>query len=158
MRSCVKMRTSILYVYFMLISEQYPDFKKKTLVVIAGHVDAKLFMGEGREFTFVEELKTDYPPQDGERSSMVTPGGRHSAETPEHDSEIGEDHLFHALAKDLHTRLERGEFEDLILAAGPEVHQLENLLHTDVRAHVTHLIPKTLTKMTDEEILEHLWA
>lgn len=152
------MHTSILYVYFMLISEQYPDFKNKTLVVVADHAHAKLFVGENRDFTFVEELKTDYPPQDGERSSMMTPSGRHSAETPEHESEIGADHLFHTLAKDLHARLERDEFEDLILAAGPEVHQLENLLHADVRAHVTHLIPKILTKMNDEEILEHLWA
>lgn len=145
------------FVYFMLIPEQYPAFHKKTLVVVADHVHAKLFLGEDREFTFLEELKTDYPSHEGgDRTSMVTPGGQHSAETPEKEFILGEDHLFRAIAKDLHERLLRHEYNDLIIAAGQEVHQLDALLHTDVRACVKHLIPKLLIKMSEDELLGHL--
>lgn len=141
----------------MLIPEQFPAFHKKTLVVVADHVHAKLFLGVDREFTFLEEFKTDYPSHEGgDRTSMVTPGGQHSAEKSEKEFILGEDHLFRKLAEDLHMRLERHEYEDLIIAAGQEVHQLEKLLHTDVQAHIKHLIPKLLIKMSDAEMLEHL--
>ncbi|OGL62219.1 hypothetical protein A3C09_02405 [Candidatus Uhrbacteria bacterium RIFCSPHIGHO2_02_FULL_47_44] len=142
----------------MLIPEQYPAFHKKTLVVVSDHVHAKLFLGNDREFTFITEFKTDYPSHEGgDRTSMVTPGGQHSAEKNEKEFMLGEDHLFHRLAKNLYERLEKNEFEDLIIAAGQEVHQLEKMLHHDVQARITKLIPKLLTKMNDDQLLEHLF-
>lgn len=143
----------------MLIPPQYPGFQKKTLVVIADHVHARLFLGLDYDFIFLEEFKTDYPSHEGgDRTSMITPGGQHSAEKNEKETMIGEDHLFHKIAKDLHTRLEKDEYEDLIIAAGPEVHPLEKILHHDVRARIVKLIPKLLIKMNDEQLMEHLWS
>lgn len=143
----------------MLIPEQFPAFHKKTLVVIADHVHAKLFLGEDREFTFLEELKTDHSHMEGgDRTTQLTSSGGHSAVMNENESMVDEDHLFHALAKNLHMRLESHDYEDLMIAAGPEVHQLEKLLHADVHACVVKLIPKLLTKLDDAHLLEHLWT
>lgn len=141
----------------MLIPEQFPAFHKKTLVVVADHVHAKLFLGTDREFTFLEELKTDHSGLEaGDRTSMISSTGGHGAVINEKESIVGEEHLFHAIAKDLHIRLEKHEYENLIIAAGQEVHQLQKLLHTDVNACVTHLIPKLLTEFNGERLLEHL--
>ncbi|MCX6714257.1 MAG: host attachment protein [Candidatus Uhrbacteria bacterium] len=141
----------------MQIGEQYPAFHKKTLVVVADHKHAKLFLGEDREFTFLEEVKTTHlHPEAGDRTSMLSSTGGHGAVINEKETIIDEDHLFHALAKDLHIRLEKHEYEDLIIAAGQEVHQLQKLLHHDVNARVLHLIPKLLTEFNGERLLEHL--
>lgn len=142
----------------MYIPEQFPPFHKKTLVVVADHAHAKFFMGDDREFTFLEELKTDYPSHGGgDRTSGVTSGGNvHFREVNEKDEAIGEDHLFRSLAKDLHARFQKNEFEDLIIAAGPEVHKLERLLDPEVHACIKRLIPKLLVKLDDEHLIEHL--
>lgn len=141
----------------MQIPEQFPAFHKKTLVVVADHEHAKLFIGNDRDFQFAEELKTDYPSHEGgDRTSGMTGGGAHFREVNEKDEIVGEDHLFRKIAKDLETRLQNHEYEDLVIAAGPEVHQFEKLLHPDVRTHVTHLIPKLLVKLDDEHLIEHL--
>lgn len=141
----------------MQISQTFPEVQQKTLFVVADHTHAKLFLAEGRDFQFLEEIKTDYPSNGGgDRTSMITPGGMHSAEQNERDSIIGEDHLFHTLAKNLFQRKQNNEFEALVIAAGPEVHEFEKLLHTDVRACVTRLIPKLLVKLDDASLIEHL--
>jgi protein required for attachment to host cells len=143
----------------MFIPEQFPGFSKKTLVVVADHVHAKFFLGSDHELHFLEEIKTDHStPDTGDHAVSISSAGMHSAAFNEKESIINEDHLFHALAKNIHTRLENNEFEDLIIAAGPEVHQFENMLHPDVRAHIIHLIPKLLTKLDDAHLLEHLWT
>jgi len=142
----------------MTIGDQFPGFHKKTLVVIADHVHAKLFLGENYDFNFLEEIKTDHSHlEGGDRTTQLTSSGGHSAVINEKESIVDEDHLFHALAKNLHLKLEEQLFEDLVIAAGPEVHQLEELLHPDVRARVTKLIPKLLTKFDDEQLMEHLF-
>ncbi len=141
----------------MLIPEQFPAFHKKTLVVVSDHVHAKLFLGDDRSFTHVTEYKTDYPSHEGgDRTSMVAPSGLHSAEKSEKEFILGEDHLFRKIAKDLHERFERNEFENIIIAAGPEFRELEHLLHPDVRACVIRLIPKLLTTFEDADLLKHL--
>ena len=141
----------------MQIPEQFPAFHKKTLVVVADHMHAKLFLGDDREFTFLEELKTDHEsPEGGDRTSSISSTGGHTAIINEKESMIDEEHLFHAIAKDLHIRLENHEYENLIIAAGQEVHQLQKLLHHDVNACVLHFIPKLLTEFNGERLLEHL--
>ena len=141
----------------MQIPQEFHSFEKKTLVVITDHIHAKLYTAFDRDFEFVEELKTDYPSHEGgDRTSMVTSGGGHSAEMNEKDNIIGEDHLFRIIAADLHKRLQNHEFDAVIIAAGPEVHQLEKLLHPDVHACVTHFIPKLLTRFQPHELFEHL--
>lgn len=142
----------------MIIPPQFPGFHKKTLIVVADHVHARLFLGSDYEMIFLEELKTDHSHlEGGDRTSLISSTGGHGAVMNEKDSIIGEDHLFHAIAKDLQIRLEKQEFEDLIIAAGPEVHALEKLLHHDVQSRVIKLIPKLLVKMNDEQLVEHLF-
>jgi protein required for attachment to host cells len=141
----------------MFIPKSFPEIKQKTLFVIANHTHTKFFVGEGRAFQFIEEYQTDYPPKEGgDRTSLMTPGGTHSAEQNEKDQIIGEDHLFHRIAKDLFHRLQNHEYESLVIAAGPEVHQLEHLLHAEVRERVVHLIPKLLVNLDDAHLLEHI--
>ena len=141
----------------MQIPEQFPAFHKKTLVIVADHVHAKLYTALDRDFQFIEELKTDYPSHEGgDRTSGMTSGGAHFREVNEKDEIVGEDHLFRKLAEDLHERLKNNEFEQLIIAAGPEVHQLEDLLHPDVRACVKSYIPKLLVKLSEADLIEHL--
>ena len=141
----------------MQIPEQFPAFHKKTLVVVADHVHAKLYTALDRDFEFVEELITDYPSHEGgDRRSGTTSGGAHFREVNEKDEIVGEDHLFRKLAEDLHTRLQNKEYEELIIAAGPEVHQFEKLLHPDVHACVKAYIPKLLVKLSEADLIEHL--
>lgn len=140
----------------MQISEEFKPFEKKTLVVVCDHVHARLYLAENLEIHFVKELKTDYPGPDGDRTSMVIPGGMHSAEKPEKDSIIGETHLFRLLAKDLQDRFERHEYEEVIIAAGQEIHELEKMLHPDVLKCVKKFIPKLLVKMELHELIKHL--
>lgn len=140
----------------MFVPEEVKAFEKKTLIVACDHVHARLYLADDREVHFVHELKTDYPGTDGDRTSMVAPSGLHSAEQPEKDSIIGETHLFHALARDLHERFERHEYEELVIAAGQEVHELEVMLHPDVLKCVKKFIPKLLVKMELHELLHHL--
>ena len=132
----------------MNIPEHFPGFSKKTLVVLADHVHARIFLGLDHELTFVEELKSEHKsPESGEHGAIVN----------EKEEVIHEDHLFHAIAKDLHTRLEKQEFEEMIIAAGHEVHALEKLLHPDVHTRVIKFIPKLLVEQDAEHILEHLF-
>ncbi len=143
----------------MIIPPQFPGFHKKTLLVIADHVHARLFLGSDYELIFLEEMKTDHSnPEGDDRTSMISSAGGHGAIINEKDSIIGEDHLFRAIAKNVHIRLQKQEFEDLILAAGPEVRTLENLLHQDAQERIIKRIPKLLVKMNDEQLFEHLWS
>ena len=140
----------------MQIPEEFKPFDKKTLVVVCDHVHARLYLAEDREIHFISELKTDYPGPDGDRTSMVVPCGLHSAEKPEKDFIIGETHLYHTLAKDLHERFERHEYEEIIITAGQEFHELEKMLHPDVLKCVKKFIPKLLVKLNLQELLSHL--
>jgi len=142
--------------FYMFIPETKKAFSKKTDLVVADHVHAKIYSIVDREVAFVEEIKTDYPGTDGDRTSTVNSGGRHFAEHPEHDQEIGEDHLFRKLAAYLHHRYEQKAFEELVIAAGPEMYKLESLLHPDVAHCVVKWIPKLLTHGPLEDVFDHL--
>ena len=142
----------------MHIPEPLSSFQKRTLLVVADGEHALFFSLHDREMEPSGEVSIEYPSkEDMERSSVITPGGRHSAEQSENLNSEKEHRFSHLLANELMHRLQQDQYEDLILTI-PQEQQNEfvEALHNDVRSHLIKIIPKLLTNEPPIEILERI--
>ncbi len=137
----------------MHISEHYPAFAQKTLLVLTNNELAKLFALDDREIIAHSVIETsELEPVERE----TRPNG-----TGMPDLDAAKQHrrleLYHALSNALQ-ELTRDEFVDIILCV-PEANknELVDALHTDVVKHIISTIPKNLASMELPQVMRILF-
>lgn len=138
---------------YMQITEHYPAFAKKTLLIVTNNELAKLYAGDGREIDFLETIDTNTEkklPQDGRRDGIAMV-----------DTDAEKRQRLVALYGMLNTRLldllKKG-FVDIILCV-PEANKNELVaaLHVDVEKRVTSVVPKNLASMELVQVMRILF-
>lgn len=140
----------------MQIPEELKPYAHRTLLVVCDSSHALFYSLLDREVSQVGEIFIDYPPKDDvERSSGQSPSGVHFAEENEGLEDEKEKRFSLLLAKELHNRLLKAEFEDLILAAPQErLNEQTQALHPDVLSRIVKTYPKQITKENPIDILK----
>ncbi len=137
----------------MQITEHYPAFEEKTLLVLTNNELAKLYAGDGREIDALEIIDTNAEkklPQDGRKDGIAMV-----------DTDAEKRQRLVALYGMLNTRLldllKKG-FVDIILCV-PEANKNELVasLHIDVEKRVTSVIPKNLASMELPNVMRILF-
>lgn len=142
----------------MHIPEPLHAYKKPTLLAVCDNEHARFFSLQDRELTKVGEVRVDHASKDGnDRASGVTSGGSHFAEMSERIEDQSERRFAKLLADELHHRLQRKEYEDLIMTVPePRINEFVDVLHNDVRARLVKTLGKSLTKEPITEVLERI--
>ena len=142
----------------MHITQSFQAFPKSTLIVTTDNVQAKLYHVQDREFVTIETLSSEYPPHENQEAySMQAPSGVHAGEYDEKTKMVSREKLYHKLSKDLMHRLQKKEFEILVIAA-PEEHleELKESLHIDLYKRTELWIPKLLTNEDPLDLISHI--
>jgi protein required for attachment to host cells len=147
----------------MQIPQEHRKFQKPTLLVVSDNMHAKLYKGEERQLEKIGEVDQDYYPYADASRNLTTKssgGGAtdvYATEQSENIKQSARKHLYKNLNKELMHRLQDGEFEQLIITA-PEndVKELKSNLHNKLTKRIKVVVPKTLTKMSEMEIIKHV--
>jgi protein required for attachment to host cells len=156
----------------MQIPQEHRKFQKPTLLVVSDNMHAKLYKGEERQLEKIGEVDQDYYPyadanrnmrphtssnQAQQRADAGQGVNSYTSEKSENIKQSARKHLYKNLNKELMHRLQDGEFEQLIITA-PEndVKELKSNLHNKLTKRIKVVVPKTLTKMSEMEIIKHV--
>lgn len=137
---------------YMIISEHYLGYPKKTLIVVSNNELAKIYSASERE---VEELRVIE--METEKPEVRASGVPNSA--PPDLDEI-KDHirgeLYSDLSDELQSYLKKG-YEEIILCA-PEAlkNEIVEAMHTDVMEAVTETVPKNLASLPLDQTIRIL--
>lgn len=142
----------------MDIPEPLHAYEKPTLLAVCDNEHARFYRLLDRELTDTGEIRVDHASKDGnDRTSGVTSGGGHFAEMNEKLEDQSEKRFAKLLADELHRRLQRKEYEDLIMTVPePRINEFVDGLHNDVRARLVKTLGKSLTKEPITEVLERI--
>ncbi|TAL50717.1 hypothetical protein EPN81_01920 [Patescibacteria group bacterium] len=142
----------------MQIPEPLHAYEKSTLLAVCDNEHARFFLLQDRKSTEAGEIHVDHASKDGnDRTSGVNSGGGHFAEMDEKLEDQSERRFAKLLAEELHRRLQKQEFEELILTVPePRINDFIEGLHNDVRARLVLTVGKTLTKEPLLEVLERI--
>ena len=142
----------------MNIPEPLHAYEKPTLLAVCDNEHARFFHLLDRELTEAGEIRIEHASKDGDdRASGVTSGGGHFAAMSEKLEDQSEKRFAKMLAQELHHRLQKHEFEDLILTIPePRKNEFVDVLHNDVRARLVSTVGKSLTKEPIVEILQRI--
>lgn len=147
----------------MQIPQEHRAFQKTTLVVISDNMQAKLYKGEDRQFEKIGKVDQDYYPYaDASRNLTTKSSGDkatdvYSTEQSENIKDSARKHLYSNLNKELMHRLQDNDFEQLIIAAPQEdVNELKDSLNNELVKRIKVTVPKTLTKMSEMDIIKHV--
>ena len=137
----------------MRISEHYPAFTKRTLLVLTNNELAKLYAGDGRDVTEYETLTTP------ELEPVKRATSAHGVGVPDLDE--AKRHRLVELYAAINARLlelTRNDFLEIILCV-PEANKNELVaaLHRDVAKRVKSLVPKNLASMELGQVLRILF-
>ncbi len=137
----------------MQITEHYPAFANKTLLVLTNNELAKLYAGDGREIDALEIIDTNAGkslPQDGRKDGIAMVDT--DAEKRQRLVEL------YGLLNDRLLDLLKKDFVDIILCV-PEANKNELVaaLHTDVEKRVKSVIPKNLASMELVQVMRILF-
>lgn len=137
----------------MYISEHYPAFVKRTMLVLTNNELAKLYAGDGREVTEYDVITTP----DLEPVKRAT--SAHGVGLPDLDE--AKRHRLLELYRLLNSRLQQvlsDGFGEIILCA-PEANKNELVaaLHPDVAKKVKSVIPKNLASMDLANVIRILF-
>jgi len=140
----------------MQISEQFLPYEFKTVLLVCDHLHGKVYHAHGREFKRVQEWNNERLDMttDTERYQTAN-GAQHFSAQDEGFKEREGNKFYQELANHLF-ELKHGEgFEKLILVVPHEdKNVLEEMLHDDVKRVLERTIPKQLTKVSDEDLVE----
>lgn len=137
----------------MQISEHYPAFSKRTLLVLTNNEIAKLYAGEGREVEEYEVIDTAEPklsPQDGRKDGIAMV----DADAVKHQRLVTLYGLLNARLLELLGK----NFDEAILCA-PEANknELVSALHPDVEKRLKSVVPKNLASMELAHVIRILF-
>lgn len=137
----------------MQISEHYPAFATRTLLVLTNNELAKLYQGEGREIMEYEIIDTAVQkalPQDGRKDGIAM-------KDPDAEKRQRLVELYGRLNARLQELITKG-FDDIILCA-PEANKNELVaaLHPDVEKRVKSVVPKNLASMELSHVIRILF-
>lgn len=133
----------------MQISEHYPAFPQKTLLVLTNNELARLYILHDREITDCDVIETPEPkPLD----RLSTPSDLDAAKQHRRDM------LYGKLSKELLALIATHEIEDVLLCA-PEANKndLIAMLHPDINRRVTSVIAKNLASMELPQVVRILF-
>lgn len=133
----------------MQISDHYPAFLKKTLLVITNNELARLYILHDREITPGDDITT---PEPKPREHHRTPSDLDAAKQHRRDA------LYTSLSSNLLTFIAAHQIEDVLLCV-PEANKsdLVATLHPDVAARVISVVPKNLASMELPQIVRILF-
>lgn len=142
----------------MHIPEPLQAYEKSTLLAVCDNEHARFYQLQDRELTDVGEVRTQHASKDGaDRTSGVTSGGGHFAEMSEKLEDQSELRFAKLLAKELHRRLQKKEYEELIMTVPePRINAFVDGLHSDVRERLVMTLGKSLTKEPITQVLERI--
>lgn len=137
----------------MQISEHYPAFLKKTLLVLTNNELAKLYSGEGRVVEALEIITTSdnrSAPQDGRKDgiAMVDTDAEKRQRLVE---------LYGALNDRLLDLLKHDYAEIILCVPEANKNELTASLHADVDKRVKSLVPKNLASMELNQVMRILF-
>ncbi len=138
----------------MQIPEPLRAFHEPTLIVVTDNTQAKLFLAKERSVEPVGIFSTELEKMtDRDRVGIkLSSGAMVSGEQNEHNQDWTREQLYGELSKDLMHRLQKGEFETLILAAPREnENEIKESLHINLLKRLKVFIPKLLT---NEKLLD----
>ena len=143
----------------MHISENFLPYESKTIILVCDRLHAKVYQAHDREFNFVEEITDDRLPI-GEAERYTASGGGHQFTENDEGLKEREAHVFYAeLAKKLFEHKHKAGFEKLILVVPHEdKNVLIEALHDDVKRVLDRTIPKQLTKVGEDQVIEAIDA
>lgn len=133
----------------MHVSEHYPAFTKKTLLVLTNNELARLIACHDR---FVEEVDVISTPETAVEEP--TPSAPASIDAAKHHRR---EELYVALSDTLREHLKKDAYAEILLCT-PEANKNELLaaLHEDVAKRVKNVIPKNLASMELHQVLRIL--
>lgn len=140
----------------MQIPEQYLPYEFKTFILVCDHLHAKVYQAHGREFNFVQEWKDERLDMSGDTERYQSSTGSQHFAAQDEDFKEREGKLFyHELAKQLFDLKHEQGFEKLILVVPHgDKNVLEEALHDDVKRVLERTIPKQLTKVSEDDLVE----
>jgi protein required for attachment to host cells len=138
----------------MQISDHYPSFPQKTLLVLTNNELARLYVLEEREITELAVVETP------ELEPVERLTSNRSVGQPDLDAakQHRREELYAMLSKDLLARLDSEHIVDIILCA-PEANknELVEALHPDVIKRIKEVVPKNLAAMELNQIVRILF-
>ena len=148
-----------LLLHFMHIPEPLKSYEQPTLILVADGLSAKLYRAHERSCDEIEKKEEDASLGDIEHHTTKTPSGKMARMEDEHIKERARKHFFTGLAKELHMRLQRNEYERLVYIV-PEQDKtfFLDLLHPEVKSHIWACVPKILTNVDTLTILKKIDA
>lgn len=147
----------------MQIPQEHRAFQKPTLLVVSDNTHAKLYKGEDRQFEKIGKVDQDYYPYaDANRNLTTKSSGDkttdvYATEQSENIKDSARKHLYTNLNKELMHRLQDKAFEQLIITAPKEdMNELKGALNNKLVKTIKVTVPKTLTKMSEMDIIKHV--
>lgn len=141
----------------MKIPEPIPGFDAPTYLLFADKLSARLFCGKNRTFELLEKFHSkELPLRDTEKNQKIdTATGVHDAVEDEHLKERARDRFFDFLGEKLFDAWKEEKFKELFVAV-PETEKNLFLqkLHPELHASLLCVIPKTLTRVSEAELLD----
>ena len=143
----------------MYIPSSHKAFSKPTLIAVTDGVQAKLYLANDHEVSEAGSLSTKLEPMhDRDRVAVKRgDGAMASGEQNELNQQWVREQLYEKLSKDLHERLKKQEYVDLVITAPQEhIEELRESLHIDVLKRVRTSVPKLLTGESLVDVLSHI--
>lgn len=130
----------------MQLPQDLHPFALPTLIVATDNIHAKFFLANDREVTLVGTVSTKTDTMDHERNAVKLGSGAMRSNEPEDDrQEWSREQLYALLNKDLHARLQKGEFKQLAFTVPHEhINELKESLHIDLLKASVAFVPKNL--------------
>jgi protein required for attachment to host cells len=142
----------------MHIPEPFASYEEPTLLAVCDNEHARFYRLLNRELTDMGEIRIDHASKDGnDHTSGVTSGGAHFAATSENMEDHSEKQFAKLLAEELHRRLQKQEYEALIMTVPePRINAFVDGLHRDVQATLVKTIGKSLAKEPILDVLQRI--
>lgn len=142
----------------MQIPKELHPFSVPTMIVVTDNVHAKYFLASDREIDLINTVSTKTDEMEQEREAVkLSSGGMRSGEPEDDRQEWSRKQLYTLLNKDLHLRLQKGEFKQLAFTVPHEhVNELKESLHIDLLKASVAFVPKNLAGDELTDIIAHV--
>lgn len=142
----------------MKLPSEYLPYAERTAILVCDRAGARVYQAFDREVSAFDAFTNDeLPLDDTERYSASLGGDRLSKSQDEGLKERVAKGFYSVLAQrlfDLDKRLDYAQL--IVIVPRDDQNTLLDALHTDVRARVALVVPKQLTKISDDALMERL--
>ncbi len=142
----------------MHISETLRPYEETTYILVTDRLHAKFYQANKRDFAFIEKKENDRL-KIGETERYSSQGGDGPLFQSKDEQLDDREALtfYKELAKDLFEQKQKKAFEKLIIVIPQnDKNLLVNELHPDVQHSLELVIPKELTRLSEDELIEKI--